>query len=572
MIIKRTFRKWASVPFVGVLVMFALLLGCGKESIDSKEATAIKDKQFQPGATMDFSELHYAEGGPSTEDPGQRRAHKFYVDSQNGLDSAPGTKTEPWKTLVRAEQHMKNSPKPGTHYLLKRGSIWTGSLDVTRLYGTPANRIVLGAYGSLSDNPPKIHGDLKFSDSSFLMVRDLEVAGVKDDSGTVTINGAIAFRQDSHNCIIYNNTVYTAESNIIKLHKGVHHMVIARNFIYDTRINDGISLHQVKWGDDPGDLGDHHWIIDNTIIGNSGMEEPIDVASTAAEDIKIVGNKIQPTSIFGSGQAHKGFVVGHGSRKYWVVGNTIVGETKTRGMQIGSHDCCGEYEGNRHVQISGNIIAKSGAQALFVNSKDVHAFHNTITNPYNDVGVDLRTDAEGFKSNNNLILNGDQNILSSIPAVPTAVKESNYNIYYWTRGRSVTMDSLPFVNWQSHYSFDLQSREEKISGISVPGSAWDDPREWDNPNFWNHFIPSSSWAVNNGSDTPGAFDSEGDRLGMTIEPIGSLSLNDGYGWEGTPLVTALLNELDVSFMHSSPEGNSFPDRKLQSADCRGPKG
>lgn len=293
-----SFRNWISVSLLRVLfIMIALITGIGASlPIDYKGLVAKENKQIlygTPRTSLSLCGLSYAEGGPVTKDPGQNITHKFYIDSQKGIDDAPGTKETPWKTLAKVKQHMEDNSEPGTHYLLKRGSIWTESLDVTGVHGASDGRIVMGAYGSLSDSSPKISGELKFSDSSYLMVCDLEVAGAKNESGAVTTNGAIAFRQDAHNSIIYNNSVHTAESNIIKLYKGVHHMVIAQNFVYDTRINDGISLHQVKWGDDSGDLGNHHWIIDNTVIGNSGMEEPIDVASSAAEDIKIVDGSVK---------------------------------------------------------------------------------------------------------------------------------------------------------------------------------------------------------------------------------------------------------------------------------------
>ncbi|MFC1715584.1 hypothetical protein ACFL6S_18075 [Candidatus Poribacteria bacterium] len=58
--------------------------------------------------------------------------------------------------------------------------------------------------------------------------------------------------------------------------------------------------------------------------------------------------------------------------------------------------------------------------------------------------------------------------------------------------------------------------------------------------------PNTHWAGDRGADTSGAFDSDGNWLGLVIKPLPGLE-NQGYGWAGPPLVRLKLKELGVEF-------------------------
>jgi len=69
----------------------------------------------------------------------------YYVDSVAGNDANAGTSESlAWQTLTKVSSA---SLAPGDSLLLKRGSVWTGTLTVSRS-GTAAQNILIGAYGS----------------------------------------------------------------------------------------------------------------------------------------------------------------------------------------------------------------------------------------------------------------------------------------------------------------------------------------------------------------------------------------------------------------------------------------
>ncbi|ELR71632.1 hypothetical protein C900_02440 [Fulvivirga imtechensis AK7] len=85
---------------------------------------------------------------------------KCYYLAQNGDDNNSGTSSDsPWRTLQKLQLHLLYI-KPGDSVLLKRGSIFTGSLHLQK-WGNPEKKIFIGAYGT--GIPPIIKGtvDLK---------------------------------------------------------------------------------------------------------------------------------------------------------------------------------------------------------------------------------------------------------------------------------------------------------------------------------------------------------------------------------------------------------------------------
>jgi hypothetical protein len=72
--------------------------------------------------------------------------------------------------------------------------------------------------------------------------------------------------------------------------------------------------------------------------------------------------------------------------------------------------------------------------------------------------------------------------------------------------------------------------------------VWADPRDWLDSTYLAHFKPDSSWNKCAGANTPGAFDCDGTRLGVSIEPFAEFvegSVN------GVSLTSAFLNPRGV---------------------------
>lgn len=77
-----------------------------------------------------------------------------------------------------------------------------------------------------------------------------------------------------------------------------------------------------------------------------------------------------------------------------------------------------------------------------------------------------------------------------------------------------------------------------MPGIGVPADTDfnNDPGNWNNTAFLDYFKPDAGWAgYNLGGAPAGAFDSAGNRQGMTLKPFSGLAENNGYGWQG-PLI------------------------------------
>lgn len=105
----------------------------------------------------------------------QASATTYYVDSLAGDDANAGTsESAPFKSLKKASSLTLN---PGDRLLLKGGSTWTGSLNVTGV-GTETAPIIVGSYGQ---GRARINGNATVTNavyvknSQYLRVQDLEV-------------------------------------------------------------------------------------------------------------------------------------------------------------------------------------------------------------------------------------------------------------------------------------------------------------------------------------------------------------------------------------------------------------
>jgi hypothetical protein len=470
-----------------------------------------------------YSQLSYGQGGLAVADPGATIDPNFrrYVDAENGDDNNDGkTQSKAWKTIGKVVSE-KNNFTPGTHILFKRGQSWTGTLNFSNVNGTAENYCVLGAYGLPLTEKAKLQGEIDLSPCSYLMVREFDCIKISMTSGDANPTSS------AHDIIIYDNIVHgkggTYPSNGIRAWARTYHIAIVGNLVYDVGANDCICIHG-----DGNFIGpyDGHWVLDNIVIGNSGMEDGLDFALTDYSlygqiergDVKVVANRIQMDALSGlslkTGRGQKCISAGHEGIYFWFVGNIMTG-SKHVGFNLNGL--------KKYTYVNGNI---SYANAM-IDEKNhwemqwdgSHIDHNTIINTVNYRAVVNVTGENSSFSNNLLIRPIDgQYIVGSV-----AAKQNNAN-------------------------------ELSVPGISAPEktSFNNDPRNWREASFMHNFIPESSWAKANGSSTPGAFDSNGNWLDLEIKPFqGSPLENNGLGWEGPPLVQHRLSELGINFGRSS---------------------
>ncbi len=482
------------------------------------------------------AQLSYAEGGPSVEDPGLEVDVELrrYVDATNGSDSNDGkSQAKAWQTLGKVSS-SRSSFGPGFHILLKRGETWSGGLDFQKHSGgEEGKRIVLGAYGDLNKNRPKISGFVTLK--NYFMARDLEAKKF------MFING--------HHSIIYNNVCHGSPSNAIAAIGECHHTVIMSNLIYDTALNDCITMHSADWFGDGKSywVQSHHWIVDNICIGRDGTEDGIDFAMgnytrdglPMEGDIKVIANRIQMTAVPGlsssTGQGVHGIVLSYDGQYHWVVGNTIRGG---RGMGIVVREL------QKDVQIRGNIVFRgdeTSAIGLLATSIDFE--FNTVYD-YHGLAIPIIMETDNLSFTKNIILRPEGGYWVQKMITPT---EMDYN--WWGHSTSPNLNGITFSEWQTTTGFDLNSSTGVVAGITEPPvDAYNhDPRNWKDQAFLNQFIPSSEFVGLEGT-VPGAYNKESKRQGMKILPFENSYLdNGGLGWEGPPLVQQKLKELGISW-------------------------
>ena len=211
---------------------------------------------------------------------------------------------------------------PGTHLLFKRGTVYLGggALDTvgTKLSSTEANPFVLGAYGDEALALPKLEYNVQvrlhffcllylflFAHLFFcllysfvqvrgkhIMVRDLEMHRVVLNGAHITL-----FRCDVHS-MLQPPTTLSLVNNLIVMKEFSSYCSVVECLLYDCDSNDVISIHDSS----SGTVGSHHWVVDNTIIGNSGVEQCFDLASADAFDVKFLNNRCQCTAVPGLSQ------------------------------------------------------------------------------------------------------------------------------------------------------------------------------------------------------------------------------------------------------------------------------
>ncbi len=482
-----------------------------------------------------ISDLSYAEGGPKTENPSDGSTNVYYADSHAGDDSRDGkTPATAWKSINKLRE-AKGLLTPGTMLLLKRGSEWDEGIRFDGVKGTEANPIVFGAYGDLHLPNPRFHHDFFVISAEYLMVRDLEFAKINTALGKYIT--------------IYNNVVHGSAkinyypSNAVMAWGGSSHIAMVSNIVYDLRANDALVVH----GSEQGDAKGHVWIIDNVAIGNSGMEDGVDLAmsrsgsATPAIDIKVVGNRVQMEAVPGiSTLTGKGQMLvngGHGGKYIWIVGNTM-GNSAGQGVKIaGTKD---------YVFYSGNVIFNAGKK----NNKNSVELYNLGNNNWFSNNTVVTTN----KRSNVAFQNGAKEVTHNLFFRTTDSSyihfhspDSSYIDYNWYNVSGPYFNDISFADWNA-LGYDKNSNCGVADGITVPENTTfnRNPFNWQSSEFLSHFIPSSTFQGCNGNDTPGAFDCTGKRLGLVIPPMEGLE-NDGLGWEGPELVRLKLEELGVAY-------------------------
>lgn len=440
----------------------------------------------------------------------------FYVDAATGDDKNTGSRTTPWRTIDKVSAIAK-ALRPGDSVLFRRGRSWkTDRFDLDNVHGAEGGPITFGSYGP-GPQLPSLQGDIRVDASSYLVFRGLDVNGS-------AYGPCLAFRDGAHHITVADNEIHDCHSNGVAYQRGVHKTVTLSNRIYNIRHNDGVSVHDTNWGETPGVVGDHHWIIDNVLPGNYG-EDAIDVATGKARDFKIIGNRIQ-------GARLSGIVVGHSGRFVWILGNTIAnsGLKGSGSLRLGGTL---SHENPSHYQVRGNILfnnrnpVRTLAAALF--------FENNTLIESSTRNLSIGSLAHGAVIQHNLFVRSPSDaIVVGDGQVSQRIRAMNFNWFSSTTCQFlVGKKTLSLSQWRNKYGHDWQSRcSGDVPGVSLPPERRD-PASW-NQAFFASFVPSPTWAgCSLGGAPVGAFDCNGNRQGVTIRPFSDLADNDGYGWAGT---------------------------------------
>jgi hypothetical protein len=90
-------------------------------------------------------------------------ANTYYV-ANNGLDTNPGTITQPWATINKVNN---TNFSPGYSVLFRRGDLFRGQLYIPTSGSAGGGYITFGAYGTETDPKPKIWTSVDASSTSF---------------------------------------------------------------------------------------------------------------------------------------------------------------------------------------------------------------------------------------------------------------------------------------------------------------------------------------------------------------------------------------------------------------------
>ncbi|MCK5269798.1 MAG: hypothetical protein KAJ46_03400 [Sedimentisphaerales bacterium] len=452
----------------------------------------------------------------------------YYIDSIGGSDYNPGTFELPWRTMDKVND-MKGSYGPGTCVFFKRGGTWTDEhLYAYNISGTEQAPITFGAYGPGDSRPLLSYISIGVRSARHIIIRDLKI-----DHGSIGVS-SLSLADATGYIQIINNELSNSSSNSIKINEFVHHTACVDNIVYDWYANDGISIHDSA--DEP--VGSHHWVIDNIFPGNvHGAEDAMDFASEslsgypAGQDVKFIGNRV-------TGSALAAISVCHSGKYTWVIGNLI-----TRCGIVGAGAIQATNSSENYRWISGNIMWNNTRPACIGSGK--LWCRNNMFMEHGKALVVNSTLQNAVVRQNIIHSDGYHAVVFYCDVVDGMLDEMDYNWFSYNEGQSPCRiriappgedgRNLYLWQWQTEYGFDLNSHCVIINGLSYPSdSTYSDPATWTGEAFFDHFRPAPGWQGY--SDNRGAFDADGNRLGMEIVPFAGYSENDGYGWEGPPIV------------------------------------
>lgn len=486
--------------------------------------------------------LSYAQGGAETDNPCPTGGDCYYVDPA-GSDSNSGRYGSPWATLSKITA-SKASFTAGTHILLKEGGTWGENLILTSINGSSSYPIVIGSYGSSGTKP--VVNVVRIDGSSYVTVRDLNATQIDASSATTSKVGASYF-------LIYKNTLNRESvNNPIRVFGSSHHGVIMENLVYNILGQDGITIHDINFGatSDYEDAGGSFWVVNNTVVGDSGVEDLIDhsqgyatvkLGGTCAgfvSDLKIVDNQLQQTAVSGlsggTGGSNFGINSGHCGAGVWIIGNNISGDGNACAQVLRDDD------NRRDIQVAGNVMYKCGDAPKYSFLYDIdNAYFE-----YNTVSRLIGSRASFYLKTGSDVINLNHNLLSIDSGAGTTSD-------HWVQ-LAETVAAHSFTETYNHFE-DLDGTpvsayirdsagNQAISGTSTEGTGASltvptttlDPRTW-SATIASGFTPDSGWS--RCSNPAGAYTCAGVRQGRTLRPFVSTVGGDGYGWRGLPIVT-----------------------------------
>ncbi len=474
----------------------------------------------------------YSVPGPTCADDPCLFTRCFFVDA-DAPAGGDGSSDAPWQTLGDAGNALATQQQPGDHVLLRRGARWIEGLKLSGLVGTDAAPIVIGAYGDVAAGMPSV-AQVWIEESTYLTVRDLEVDGRDFDA-----RSGIRAEFVDH-LIVRDNHVHDVVGEGIGMHYGAEHTVLVGNRVEGVSpLEAGRDLNLIVvaddwWDSNTTDIGDHHYIIDNTLIGQvPESEDSTDRGIVFSNrdgvgDFKVLGNRL-------TGVRRQGLWF-QGSGYAWVMHNEIgdVSEAPLEPPTAGDWNAAVIVSHGAAVRMLGNRVFSAGNPFLMGAGGGRCEFEvrsNTFAGGGDGWTVWLGQARGVFEDN--LIIPDPQaaSLLSSDYAEYEGL-ELRDNAYA-SAGCAMGLFGeapLDFAAWQS-LGFDEGSACAVVPGVSAAIDVPPDPESW--PAF-ESLTPATNWE--RCANPAGALDCAGEPTVGAVESWPQMPDNGGRGWEGPAIV------------------------------------
>jgi len=373
-------------------------------------------------------------------------AADYYVSVSGGIDSNPGSKSLPWKTIQKAADTMS----PGDTVYVRGGTYTTGGNGITLTRSGAPNAYI--SYRNYPEETPIIAGGgwSGFTDNySSSPLSYIKIIGFEfDGTDKPNYNFGIDLVKSS-NVIISNNSVHDVITHGIYV-KNSQAGEISNNRVYNTKLYYGIGL----------DTASNYAIYQNTTHNNGQNGISVD----RSHDLSIYRN-----TTYDNG--HNGIRISNATTKTRIYGNTTYHNSCGSDQRYAGIGVEASAEGN----LIDNNLAYNNCHANFLtNSSNNKILNNTF---YGNDGVwagysVLYGDWEGSIPENNIFTN---NIFGITRSADSAVGSFNwetsyeplnntfdYNNYYYTE----SADKNNLVRLNSNYSFtQWRGIGKEINGI-----------------------------------------------------------------------------------------------------------